>query len=114
MSGAGGLRNTVTFQRRALDANGDRLGPWENVWTDVPADLVWLRGSETAVDARLQGRQPVVIRVREDEVLDQMPTNGWQAVNADNTAQVFDIKSVAPDRERGFVSIMAEWEPKNA
>jgi len=111
MPGAGALRDKVTFQGRGEDANGERLGPWEDVFS-VPAELIWLRGSEAAVEARLQGRQPVVIRVR-DEDRTRALTSAWRAVNARNVAQVFDVKSAAPDRERGFISVMAEWEPKN-
>lgn len=111
MPGAGALRDKVTFQQRGEDANGDRLGGWEEGFT-VPAELVWLRGSEGAVEARLQGRQPVVIRIR-DESRTRGITSAWRAVNARNEAQEFAVKSAAPDRERGFWAVMAEWEPSN-
>lgn len=112
MPGAGKMRERVTFQQRGLDANGDRLGDWEAGF-DAAADMTWLRGTEAVMQARLQGRQPVVITVYEEDRT-RAVTNAWRAVDARDTTRVFDIKSVAPARRRGFLDILAELEPITA
>ncbi len=106
MPPAGKLRDRLTFQRRAADANGEPLGPWEDAFT-VSADLVYLRGSEAVQEQRLQGVQPVIITVRASSDARQI-SNAWQALNARPPHQTFDIKSIEPSRDVGFLDVLAE------
>lgn len=106
MPGAGHLRERVTLQRRGLDANGDRLGDWQDEFT-IAAGFTWLKGGEGVMQSRLQGGVPVVITVREESRTHGV-TNGWRAVNARDTTQAFDIKSAAPAKDRGFIDLLAD------
>jgi hypothetical protein len=104
---AGQLRDSVTLQRRGLDANGDRLS---DTWGDDvvrDARIVYQRRGEAVLEARLQGVQPAWITVRLDgDPLVAQVTTGWRAVSRDG--HVFDIKSVAPDEDGVFVVFTAE------
>nr|WP_315026873.1 head-tail adaptor protein [Brevundimonas diminuta] len=105
MVSARDLRDLVAFETRREDANGDPLGPFEPAFTTW-AKLVWLRGSESAVQQRLEGRQPVAIVVRASPTTRDI-TPAWRAVMHHDTAQVFNITSVSPAKERGFIDILA-------
>lgn len=103
MPGAGDLRDRYRLERRAVDDNGDRRGPWESAgerW----ARTTWLRGGEGVLAQRLEGTQPVAITVRDDSVTRQV-TNAWRAVARDG--RVFDVTSASPARERGFIDLLA-------
>lgn len=104
MPGAGDLRERLRFQRRGVDANGDRLGAWEGVFT-CWAQLVWLRGGESVQQQRLEGRQPVAIVIRESSD-SRAVDSSWRAVDARDESRVFSLNSVAPHRERGFLDIL--------
>jgi head-tail adaptor len=105
MIGAGDLRDRITFEARALDANGDALGTFEPQFT-VWAHLRWLRGSEAALQQRLEGRQPVALVIRDSAQARQI-TTAWRALNARVEGQAFNITSVSPAQERGFIDILA-------
>ncbi|MGH6978203.1 MAG: phage head completion protein [Brevundimonas sp.] len=99
------MRDSVTFQRRGLDANGDPLGPWESVMT-VAAEINWLRGSETALQSRIEGVQPVAMAIRDSAQAREI-NGGWRVINARNTAQQMNITAVAPSPTRGFIDVLA-------
>lgn len=105
MPGAGDLRDRITFEARGEDANGDPLGPWAPQFT-VWAQLVWLRGSEAALQQRLEGKQPVAIVVRSSSSTRAINT-AWRAVNARDPEQKFNLTSVSPAKEAGFLDILA-------
>jgi len=105
MPGAGDLRDRITFEARGEDANGDPLGPWAPQFT-VWAQMIWLRGSEAALQQRLEGRQPVAIVVRTSSQTRGI-TTAWRAVNARNTEQRFNITAVSPAKEPGFIDVLA-------
>lgn len=106
MPSAGDLDHRILFQERGLDANGDPGGPWEDRHT-VWAQMVWLRGSESAVQQRLEGKQPVAIVVR-SSTQTRAITTAWRAVNARCRDQEFNIVAVSPAKERGFLDILAQ------
>lgn len=109
MPGAGDLRDRVLFQFRSPDPNGDALGAWADGFT-VWAQIIWLRGnlrgSEAVMQQRLEGKQPVIITVRDSSQARQIDPS-WRVVNARNDLQVFNITSAAPAKERGFIDILA-------
>lgn len=105
MPEAGDLRDRITFEARGEDANGDPLGPWAPRFT-VWAQMVWLRGSEAALQQRLEGKQPVAIVVRASSQTRGI-TTAWRAVNARNADQKFNITSVSPAKEPGFIDVLA-------
>lgn len=105
MLGAGDLRDRITFQARGEDDNGDPIGRWGDRFSRS-ARLTWLRGSESVMASRLEGRQPVVITVRacsQTRLID----GAWRAVNARNDKQKFNITAVSPAKESGFIDVLA-------
>lgn len=105
MPGAGELRDRITFEARGLDANGDPLGAWEPRFT-VWAQLVWLRGSESALQQRLEGKQPVAVVIRDSSQTREIDT-AWRAVNARKTTERFNITAASPSKKRGFIDVLA-------
>lgn len=109
MTGAGELDARVRFDARGLDANGDPLGEFENgfiVWAKVQ----YQRGSESAVSNRLEGRQPVVIEIR-DSAQARTISSAMRAVivagRQVKIGEVLNITATAPGREPGFWNILA-------
>lgn len=86
--GAGNLRNKIILQRRTADANGDLLGPFEDVITRR-AEIIYLRGGEPVMAQRLQGVQPAVVAVYADSVT-RTVTNAWRLID-DRTKQIHEI-----------------------
>lgn len=112
MPGSGELEERVTFQRKGLDANREREGPWNGDGDGFSrwAKVIWLKGSERVLDARLQGVQPVVVTLV-DEPATRAVDNSWRMVGASPRilGMIFDIKSPgAPSRDRGFLDFTAE------
>jgi hypothetical protein len=106
--GAGTLTERMYFEQRGLDANGDRLGDWDATTRfDRAAGITYLRGGEGVMQQRLQGKQPVILTVRE-EAKTKALTNAWRAVDYRDSTRSFDIKSQAPAKQRGFIEILAE------
>lgn len=109
MIGAGSLDCRVRFDARASDANGDPLGDWVEGFS-VAAQVKYLRGTETAVSNRLEGKQPVMIDIR-DSTQARTITNAMRAVIVSGrgvvAGQVLNITAVAPGRDLGFLNVMA-------
>lgn len=102
------LNALVAFDERTLNANGDPLGPWAERFR-CRANVDYLRGSESAVASRLEGRQPANITIR-DNVTTRAVTAAWRArviagrrVRAGDT---FNIQAAAPGRDLGFINLI--------
>ena len=110
--GAGDLaRERMTFQSRGVgdDGFGNAMidaGPFEDRFT-VSAHLRPLRGSETVIAARLQGRQPYIITVRQSSDTRQA-NEAWRIVDTRNHDRVFAIKAppTDPDGKRAWLEIL--------
>lgn len=109
MPTSGELRNRVRFDVRGPDANGDLLGDWvegDTVW----AQAKWLRGGETAVSQRLEGKQPVAFVIRSSAASRGINT-AYRAVTISGRdvvpGQEFNITAVSPAKEAGFIDILA-------
>ena len=99
------LRESLTFQQRALDDNGDRLGAWGAVVT-LAAQITPLTGGQAVMDQRLQGKQPVAIVVRSCAASRGID-NSFRAVNARNTTVVYDVTAAVLSQDRMWVNILA-------
>jgi Phage head-tail joining protein len=99
---AGLLRETVTFQQHALDANGDRLGPWTDVFA-AQARVVMQTRAEGVLQQRVAGVQPVEVTLRLDLNSAQVDTD-WRLVWLN---WPFEITAVAMDELGAAVSILA-------
>lgn len=111
MIGAGKRRERLTFQQRGLDANGDRLGPW-----DVAGGVIrWGRvvsrtRGEGVLQQRLQGVQPAELTVLADSET-RLITTAWRMVW---NATPYNIRAVAPDETRAEIYILAEADQSDA
>lgn len=109
MPGAGDLRNRIRFEMRGLDDNGDALGAWEEHST-VWARVIWLRGAETAIAGRLEGKQPVAIVIRTSRQAREI-TTAFRAVAVSGRDVVpctkLNITAVSPAKEPGFIDVLA-------
>jgi hypothetical protein len=103
-TGAGELKDRVRFDSRALNANGDPLGPFAPGFT-VWAKLDYLRGSEVAIQQRLEKRQPVSVTVR-DSSQARTINPAMQMVNT-RTGEIFNVTAATPAKDAGFRNILA-------
>jgi len=99
---SGLLRETVVFQRRALDAHGDRLGPWEDQF-ETPARVLNRTVGETVLAQRIAGVQPVEVTIRLNVWSAQVETD-WQLVWL---GWSFGITAIAVDELASVVSLIA-------
>ena len=99
---AGTLRETVTLQKRTLDANSDPLGPWLDQFA-APARVLSRTAGETVLASRIAGVQPVEVWVRLDRFSALIETDwrlvwlGWN----------FGITAIAVDEVQALVILMA-------
>lgn len=106
---AGGLNERFTFQKRAGTA-GDGYGNFQERWESqftVWTKRLFLRGGETVVAERLQGRQPAVLTIRASSQTAQITTD-WRAVNARDATEVYNIRSISFSEDRSFYDILCE------
>lgn len=99
----------VGFEKRGTDANGDELaGEFEPVF-ECRASVDYLRGTESAMTARLEGRQPANITVRDAPQTREI-TGSWRAVILAGfqvrVGDEFNITAAAPARERGYITVV--------
>lgn len=102
------LNALVAFDERDLDLNGDPMGTWTEAFR-CRASIDYQRGSEAAISARLEGRQPAVIVVR-DNPTTRSVTVAWRARIIEGRrvrpGEEFNIQSAAPAREMGFLNLL--------
>lgn len=111
-SGAGELRQRVEFARpdQVEDEYGNVSTGWQTMFT-VAANITPRLGGETIEAARLAGRQPVIIRVRQSTDTQQIRTD-WRATNTQNGIAYNIRTAVDPnegDVEHGkWIDMLAE------
>lgn len=103
---AGDLRDRFTFDRLALDENGDRLGPGRVDAITVATNVQYLHGTETVQAQRLQGAQPVLLTIRSSTAA-RLIDNTFRAVDARDPTRVFDITGVEPTPDRAWLQVLA-------
>lgn len=104
---AGEFPESVRFEQRAADENGDRLGDWvEDPAFETAAGYTWLRGGEVVMQSRLSGIQPVVIRVRTSALIRGVTTD-FRIVDL-NDGTTFNIRSKIPDRRRRVIDFTCD------
>lgn len=65
-----------------------------------------LVGGEPVIAERLQGVQPVVIRVRSDTATREV-TTAWKIVDVRSLAS-YNIRAVTPDEKRKYIDLLCE------
>lgn len=106
----GALRERLHLQSRGTmdDGFGNQIpgGDFETRFT-VSGHLHPLRGSETVIASRLEGRQPYILTVRATEATRQVDET-WQVVDALNTTRTFSITAppADPDGKNQWLEIL--------
>ncbi len=115
--GAGDLRENVLFQKRGTvdDGFGNTVpgGEFETRFGSCWAHLRPLRGTESVMQSRLQGRQPYIITVR-NSTDTRSVDESWRVVDARNLTRVFAIAAppTDPDGKRTWLEfLVTEGEP---
>lgn len=93
------LRTLVHLQSRGLVSDGfGNMVPGGDFVTrrTVWANLRALKGSETVIAARLEGRQPYVMTVRQSSDTRQVSA-AWQVVEKNDPNRVYSITAPATD-----------------
>lgn len=104
---AGDLTERVAFDARgeASDGAGGATTAFVERFA-CPAAFVRLRGGETVISGRLEGRQPVVIRIRAQiAALDLAPT--WRCRDL-RRGTVYAVRSVEPLPDRQWIDVLCE------
>ena len=106
---AGKLRSKLHFQKRGQsdDGFGNAVtGEFETIFTDA-AEIIPRMGNETVMASRLQGAQPVTIRVR-SSTLTRVLNATWRAIDARN-ATVYSIVSPTSDLDQkaAYIEMLA-------
>jgi head-tail adaptor len=107
--GAGHLRERLAFEERAEtdDGYGNTVGAWEERFV-VAAQVTPRMGSEPVIAARLQGIQPVTIRVRSSSQTRRIAA-GWRARDV-RSGVVYAIASPGAnvDQRDRYLDFLAE------
>lgn len=104
--GAGQMRDQITLERRSSQADG--FGNYIGAW--VPAFSRWcsvkaLRGGETVIASRLEGRQPVIVMVRSDPETDQIDPEMRATING----RIYNIRELPRlTEDRLYLEFLAE------
>lgn len=118
--GSGQLYERVAFDQRVSQPDG--YGNEQEQFVEQferRAGFTFLRGGEAVIASRLEGRQPIVVRVRRDsDTLKIQPDwqmrnardGGWQGTAPDQywDGPVYAVRSIAPTEDRQFLDIMVE------
>lgn len=104
---AGQLYELVAFDERTLvdDGYGNTEGAFAEVF-QCRAGFTYLRGSEAVIASRLEGRQPIVVRVRASSETRQIEPD-WRMRNV-NTGDAYAVRSIAATPDRKWLDVMVE------
>ena len=117
---AGRLVEKVAFDQRVSQHDG--YGNEQEQFVEQferRAGFTFLRGGEAVIASRLEGRQPIVVRVRRDsDTLKIQPDwrmrnardGAWQGTSPDQywDGPIYAVHSIAPTEDRQFLDIMVE------
>lgn len=108
---AGRLKSRVRFEKRSAalpDAYGTVEGDWVEQFTRR-AEVKPLKGAESVIAARLQGRQPAVMVVRRDSETKAITTD-WRAVEImPGDERTYNIRGVDDmERDNRWITLLCE------
>jgi SPP1 family predicted phage head-tail adaptor len=96
----------------AFDRPEETVDPYGGVVTTFAeafrcnARFLWLRGGETVQAARLEGRQPVVVTIRQS-ALSGVVTTDWRMRDL-RRAKTYNIRGIVPTDDRMFLELTCE------
>jgi len=102
----GELRDRVTFAQPA--SVSDEYGNEESGFADqftVAANVLYVRGGEQVMAARLEGRQPVVLTIRSSSDSVRIAP-GWKATDARDASRIFNIRSIQPSDRKDYTELL--------
>lgn len=105
---AGQLIEKVAFDKRAVQSDGygnTVAGDWEEQF-QTHAAFTFVRGGETVMAARLESRQPLVMRIRLSDDSKNIGTD-WQVRDVRRGA-AYNIRTITPDNTRAFLDLLVE------
>ena len=107
----GALDHRATFQSpvQERDEDGQIVQGWRDEFTGW-ANVRYLRGGESVMQARLASRNPVIVTIRNSERARQI-TSEWQVELRDRTGirKTYQIKEdPRPSEASGFLEMLAE------
>lgn len=121
MSGrAGALIERVAFDQR--ESQDDGFGNSVETWAQrviCRAGFTALRGSESVISGRLEGRQPIVVRIRSsaasrligaDWRMRDLRAGSWESDAGGSywTGPVYAVRSIIPTTDRQWLDVMVE------
>jgi head-tail adaptor len=104
---SGNLYDLVAFDAPTVapDGYGGTVFGWTEQFV-TQANIRFLRGGETVQAARLQGRQPVVVTIRNStEARNVLPS--WRMRDA-RAGTVYNVRSIVETDNRQFLELTAE------
>lgn len=106
---AGSLDRRLSFERRTEVKDG--YGNVESEeWTPqftAAANRKWLRGSEGVLAARLESRQPAILKIRNSGDARSI-SNDWRAVDT-RDGTIYNIRENPKESDnRGYLEMLAE------
>ncbi|MDR6757835.1 SPP1 family predicted phage head-tail adaptor [Mycoplana sp. BE70] len=104
---AGDLHYRVAFDRRSEvdDGHGNTRGDWHEQF-QCRAAYRHLRGGESVLAGRLEGRHPQIITVRASSQTRQVTTD-WRVRDV-RTGDEFNIRDVTHETDRQWISLLVE------
>lgn len=95
MPGAGDLDRTFRFEKRqeVEDGYGNTVDQWMPQFT-ARGMRAFLRGGESIIASRLEGRQPAILTIRNHAAAREI-TNDWRAVDVFGGNDEFGVPKVA-------------------
>lgn len=87
------------------DLHGGETDGWTTEFT-VSAGLTYLRGGETVMQSRIQGRNVIVARVRRSSDSLRITTD-WHAVDA-RSGVIMAIRAIIPTPDRAYIDVTCE------
>lgn len=107
MKGAGALRDLVAFDQpvETTDDFGGVATSFAEVYR-CAARLLYLRGGETVQARRLEGKQPVVVTIRQS-VLARTITTDWRMRDV-RRGDTYNVRSVVPTEDEAYVELTCE------
>lgn len=104
---AGQLYESVAWDERptVLDGYGNETGEFAEVFR-CRAAFTFLRGGESVIAARLEGRQPVVVRVRSTSQT-RLIEPDWRMRDL-RTGDAYAVRSISPTPDRRWLDVLVE------
>lgn len=99
---------SLSFQMRVVqtdDGYGNKLSDWVEQFR-TRGHIRFLRGREDVLAARLEGRQPGILKVLQSNNADRVSTD-WRAQDV-HTSEYYNVRSVEPSENRMYVEFLVE------